>query len=225
MNRLLRFYRSSIGKKAVVAGTGILLVGFLLVHMLGNLQIFEGPGEGGQPAKIDQYGQLLRFEPALLWTARVGLLLALILHVVTTLRLAAENRQARPQGYAVRRSQASTLASRTMAVGGLLLLSYAVYHILHFTVGTAHPDLFEHGRVYDNVVRSFSRPEIAVVYLLAMLVLYFHLRHGILSACRTLGANHPEHLQALGRAGALIAALICLGFAAVPLAVLFGAVR
>ena len=225
MSGLGGFYRSSIGKKIVVGATGILLVGFLFVHMLGNLQAFEGPGEHGEPAKLTQYGELLRTEMAVLWAMRLGLLGLLILHVVTTVRLVAENRAARPERYAMARSMKTTFAARTMLFGGVALFAYVVYHILHLTVGAAHRDLFREGDVYGNVVRSFSNPVIATVYVAAMIPVFFHLRHGIQSALRTLGVDHPEHLARIQTAGGALAALITLGFMAVPLGVLFNLIR
>lgn len=225
MNGFSDFYRSSIGKKIVVAVTGLLLVGFVFVHMLGNLQAFEGRGPTVESTKLNQYGELLRTEMSLLWAMRIGLLLAFFVHVSTTVRLVVENRAARPDRYAVQKRQQASLASLTMIFGGVLLAVYVVYHIGHFTVGAIHPEFFTRGDVYENVVRSFQRPGIVVFYVLATGALFFHLRHGFQSAARTLGASHPDHLVTLERASVALALLISFGFASVPLGVLFGLVK
>ncbi|MFN8549076.1 MAG: succinate dehydrogenase cytochrome b subunit [Candidatus Eisenbacteria bacterium] len=225
MSGTFGFYQSTIGKKIVVGVTGALLVGFVCVHMIGNLQAWEGPGDLHEKAKLTQYGELLRKEMAILWAARLTLIAAVVLHVVTTLRLAALNRAARPQRYAAQRTMKTTLAARTMVLGGLSLFAYVVYHILHLTAGRAHSDLFRHGDVFGNVARSFSHPVITAIYCLAMVPLFFHLRHGILSACRTLGVSHPEHLARVEQIGTLLALVVALGFASVPLGVLFGMIH
>ncbi len=222
MSGIGSFYQSTIGKKVVVGVTGAILFGFVFVHMLGNLQAWEGPGDLHEKAKLTRYGELLRKEMALLWFARLTLIGAVVLHIVTTLRLAAANRAARPERYAMQKTMKTTLAARTMVLGGLALFAYVVYHILHLTVGRAHAGLFTEGDVFGNVARSFSHPAITIVYCLAMIPLFFHLRHGIQSAGRTLGLEHPEHIAKLETAGGILALVISLGFVSVPLGVLFG---
>lgn len=214
-----RFYGTAIGKKLVVAVTGAIMVLFLVSHMLANLFAWEGP------EKLNGYGELLRLEPALLWGARTVLLTAVILHIVTTVQLVVANRRARSRGYAVKKSQAATWASRTMAVGGLLLAGFILYHILHFTTGTVHHAIYEqfgHGNVYARVVESFRNPFITGAYVLAMFVLCFHLWHGVKSLGETLGVSHPRYVGWFRRGGPLLAAVLFLGFISVPLGVVFG---
>ncbi len=214
------FYGSSIGKKTVVAVTGLAMIGFLVGHMLGNLQVFAGRGPTPEETKLNEYAELLRMEMGLLWAMRLGLLTALVLHVVTVIKLRGENRRARPQNYAVQRYQSANAFSRFMMWGGIALLAYVVYHILHLTMGVAHPDLFEPHHVYDNVIHSFQKPLIAGVYVLATVALYFHLYHGVVSAFQTLGVSHPRHLQNVRVLGHALAVVIVVGFVSVPVGVL-----
>jgi succinate dehydrogenase / fumarate reductase cytochrome b subunit len=148
-----------------------------------------------------------------------------VIHVITVVRLSAENRAARPVRYARRRYRATSIFSRTMLWGGIALFAYAVYHILHLTTGQAHPGLFVHGDVYGNVIRSFQRPGITVVYLVATVALYFHLHHGAASLVRTLGVSHPRRRALLEWGGRFLGLLICVGFAAVPVGVLLRVVQ
>lgn len=224
MSWVRAFYGSSIGKKVVVAITGALMVLFLIGHMLGNLQVFAGRGTPPEVPKLDEYAEFLRFEMGILWAIRVGLLVTLVLHVLTVLRLRLENGRARGTRYAVRRYQKADAFSRSMFYGGLALFAYVVYHILHLTAGVAHPELFEPGHVYDNVIRSFQNPWIAGVYVLATVFLYFHLYHGTVSLFETLGVSHPRHIATIEKAGHGIAAVLVLGFASVPIGVLLGVV-
>ncbi len=222
---LTAFYRSTVGKKIVVAATGVAMASFLLAHMLGNLQVFAGRGATPETTKLNEYAELLRTEMALLWVARLGLITAVVLHAVTVAQLAVRNRAARPTPYKVFRTSQASLASRTMLWGGLAVLFYVVYHVLHFTVGSAHSDLFTPGDVYDNVVRSFQHPVIALVYIAAQIALFFHLSHGVQSAFRTLGVSHPGHISVVTKAGLAFAAIVTLGFVSVPVAVWAGLVR
>lgn len=221
MSWIRSFYGSSIGKKFVVASTGAIMILFLLGHMLGNLQVFEGRGPTIETTRLNEYARLLRLEMPVLWTIRLVLLGALALHVVTTVQLTVQNRAARPDGYVVKKVVRSGLTSRTMIWGGLALFAYVVYHILHFTVGSVHAGMFEHGDVYGNVVRSFQVPVISIVYIVAQVFLYMHLRHGFQSLWRTLGVSHPRYVALAEGAGLVISLVIALGFISVPLAVLF----
>ena len=224
MSWLGTFYGSSIGKKTIVAATGALMVLFLVGHMLGNLQVFAGRGPTPETTKLNEYAELLRFEMGILWAIRIGLLAIVVIHVITVIKLDLENRKARPDRYAVRRYEKANAFSRTMLWGGLAVLAYIVYHILHLTAGVAHPGLFEHGMVYDNVIRSFQDPLIAGVYVLAGIFLYFHLYHGTVSLFQTLGVSHPRHIATLEKVGHGLAAIIVLGFVSVPIGVLLGVV-
>ena len=150
MGRLRAFYASMVGKKAVMGITGLIGVGFVIAHSLGNLLVFRGP------AAINSYSHFLQSTGELLWALRVVLIVAVILHVVAAVQLTAQSRAARPIGYTKRESQVATIASRTMRWGGVLLLIFIVVHILHFTTGTIRPaGVFTRQDVYANVVSSF----------------------------------------------------------------------
>ena len=219
MSKILGFWHSTLGKKVVMGLTGLIMIGFLVMHMLGNLQAFAGA------AKLDAYGALLHgplHEVVLL--TRIVLLAAVALHIVAAYQLTMLDRAARPAPYARKVPQAATLASRTLRVGGMLLLVFIVFHLLHFTVGSVHPAFIE-GSVYHNLVSGLSRPVVGLFYILAMLSLGLHLYHGAWSSFRTLGlsqtSSHPlQRPVALG-----LAVVVWLGFTAIPVAVLLGWLR
>ena len=219
MNRLALFWQSSVGKKAVMAVTGLILVAYLLTHVLANLLVFGGP------ERINRYAQLLHANGGLLWVARFVLIVAVVLHIVAAAQLALRSRAARPAPYARGRDpQVSTLASRTIRWGGVLILLFLIYHILHFTTGTAHPDFVELNP-HHNVTTGFRQPLVAVVYLLAMAVVGLHLYHGVWSSGRSLGVSQPSP-QPLGRRVALgLAVLVWLGFTAIVVAGFLGMIR
>jgi succinate dehydrogenase / fumarate reductase cytochrome b subunit len=208
---------SSIGLKIVMALTGVILTGFVLVHMLGNLQVFQGA------QAINDYGKLLRKEPALLWAARLVLLAAVGLHIWAFLALTWKNRQARPQAYQSRKYRESSFASRSMVLTGPLLLAFIIFHILHMTTGTVHGS-FQEGEVYHNVTAGLTGI-VGLFYILAMIALGYHLWHGIWSMFQTLGAPEDRY-NSLGRRLATgLTLVVILGFIAVPLAVMTGLVK
>jgi len=215
---IARFWDSSIGKKAVMAATGLIMVAFLVVHVLGNLQMFEGP------LKINEYSAALHRLGALLWLARGGLLVALVLHVIAAYQLTRRSQGARAVGYAERAPQVSTFAARTIRWGGVLLLVFIVLHLLHFTFGTIHP-AFDRKDVYGNMVAAFQMWWVAVLYLLAMIGLGLHLYHGTWSSIRTLGLTRPSTDPFRRRVSAALVWAIYLGFSIIPIAVLAGLVR
>lgn len=216
-NRLRRFLTSSVGLKVVMALTGLALSLFVLLHMLGNLQAFQGA------EALNDYAKLLRKEPALLWTARVGLLATIALHVYAFVALARRNAAARPIAYGHKRAwRESTYASRTMRITGPLLLLFIVYHLLHLTKGAVHPDFVE-GDVYHNVVTGLGGV-VGAVYIVAMTLLAFHLWHGIWSMMGTLGFREGRYGSAGRHAATAFATLVAVGFALVPLMVMLGVV-
>jgi succinate dehydrogenase / fumarate reductase cytochrome b subunit len=219
MNRLVLFWQSSVGKKAVMGVTGLILVAYLLTHVLANLLVFSGP------ERINRYAQLLHASAAALWGARLILLAAVILHIVSATQLALRSRAARPQPYAGgREPQVSTFAARTIRWGGALILVFLVYHILHFTTGTVHPDFVELNP-HHNVITGFRSPLVAAVYLLAMVAVGLHLYHGVWSSGRSLGLSQPSP-QPLHRRLALgLAVLVWLGFTAIVVAGYLGLIR
>jgi len=216
-NRLQRMLNSSIGLKITMALTGVILSGFVLVHMLGNLQVYQGP------EALDAYGKLLRKEPALLWTFRLVLLSAVGLHIWAFLALTRKNLQARPQAYQARKYKESSLASRSMIITGPLILAFIIYHILHLTTGTVHPD-FQEGAVYHNLVAGLKGLGgiVGWIYIVAMIMLAFHLWHGVWSMFQTLGAPEDRYRSLGRRFATTFTILVTLGFASVPLAVLTG---
>jgi succinate dehydrogenase / fumarate reductase, cytochrome b subunit len=213
-----RFWSSTIGKKVVMAVTGIVLVGYILAHVTANLLIFAGP------SAIDAYAAKLRALPILLWTVRGVLLVSVGLHVVAAAQLAVRARVARPTPYRRFDPQASSAPARTMRWGGVALLFFLIYHILHFTTGQAHTD-FVHLAPYHNVTTAFRVWWVAAIYVAAMIALAMHLYHGTWSMFQTLGIEHARVNAARRRLATVIAVLVPLGFVSVPIAVLFGLLR
>jgi succinate dehydrogenase / fumarate reductase, cytochrome b subunit len=219
MNRLWLLWDSSVGKKVIMAVTGLIMVAYLITHVLANLLVFQGP------AKINAYSAFLHGTGGALWAARLVLLAALILHVVAAVQLARRQAEARPVGYAAgRKPQVSTLASRTIRWGGAAILAFLVYHILHFTVGTAHPDFVE-GDPYHNVSTGFHSLIVVLVYVAAMAAVGLHLYHGVWSSGRSLGMSPPSPNPIRRTVALVLALLIWLGFTVIPLAVYAGVVR
>jgi succinate dehydrogenase / fumarate reductase, cytochrome b subunit len=219
MNTVLTFWRSTIGKKVVMGVTGLIGLGFVLGHMAGNLQAFSGA------EKLDAYGALLHgplHEIVLL--ARVVLIAAVLLHVTAAYQLTMISRAARPVDYATRKPQVSTLASQTLRWGGVLLLAFIVFHILHFTIGSVHPDFVE-GKIYQNLVTGFAVKWVAVFYLVAMVALGMHLYHGAWSSMRTLGLAKQSAHPLKRFLPVVLAVVISSGFAAIPLAFLLGVLK
>lgn len=235
MSWFLRFVKSSIGMKIVMAISGLMLFGFVLGHMVGNLQIYLGE------TTLDHYAELLKSEMLLLWMARLTLLGLLVVHVGSSVALFLRAKAARPQGYRKFVTRASTYAARTMRISGPLILLFVIYHLLHFTVGfqslgvsdSAVTTTIEHCRTlhgelecaaYDNVIKGFSQPLIAAFYIVSQLLLGMHLGHGAYSMFRTLGLQNPR-FDRLARAFATgVAVLIVVGNCSIPLAVLTGLV-
>ena len=212
------FFETTVGKKIVMAVTGVILAGFLVGHMAGNLQIFAGA------TTINRYGALLHASDELLWGVRLVLITALILHVRAAVQLYMRKAAARPVAYAKKANRASTLASRIMIYSGYALGGFLVYHILHFTTGNAHPD-FIPGDVFHNVTVAFRNPAIAAIYVVAMVFVAMHLSHGLFSFTQSLGLDNPRHAAWARRAAQIVAVILAAGFIAVPLGVLAGVVR
>lgn len=224
---LIAFYRSTIGKKIIMGVTGLIGIAFVIVHMLGNLQVFSGS------EKLNAYGAALHGPlDELTWLIRIVLIVAVILHILMAYQLTVRSAAARPVGYQQREPQVSTLSARTMKWGGVLLLVFIVFHILHFTTQTIDPagwrgmtDAQGRRDVYGNVVASFRIWWVSAFYIIAMIALGMHLYHGAWSSVRTIGyakaSRHPLHR----RIALVVAVAIWLGFTLVPVAVLAGIVR
>ena len=218
MNVVQAFWSSSVGKKAVMAVTGVIMIGFVVGHLLGNLLVFRGRSE------TNEYAEFLRSTGSLLWLARAVLLVSVVLHVIAAVQLTRRQQAARPTGYARRDPQVSTFAARTIRWGGVIILAFVVYHLLHLTFGTAHPR-FVPADVYGNVVTGFSVWWVAAIYLVAMAALGLHLYHGTWSSFRSLGLTRPTRHPFRRRAVAVLAVALWLGFSLIPVAVLAGVVR
>ncbi len=218
-------YRSTVGKKAVMAATGVILFGFVLGHLLGNLKLYLGP------EALNSYSRFLRaagepLVPAnfLLWAVRLVLIAAVVLHVWAAWQLTRVSRAARPDAYVAGTRIHTTYASRTMRWGGVIILLFVIYHLLHLTWGAVHPG-FLPGDVYHNVVTGFQVWWVSLFYIGAQVALGFHLYHGLWSMFQSLGWNHPRfNLWRNGFAHAF-AWLITLGNVSFPVAVLSGLVR
>ena len=220
MSQAPGFLGSSIGRKVVMAVTGVILFAYVLGHMLGNLQVYLGP------EALNHYGVLLRqlLHGAGIWIVRVVMLAAVSLHIWAATSLTLESWRARPEGYREQKWKESTYASRTMRWGGVIILLFVIYHLLHLTTGTVHPNFVE-GDIYHNFVTGFQSVPASLFYIIAMVALGLHLRHGVWSMCQTLGVSHPRYMR-IAHAGAWIfAILIVAGNISFPLAVLFGIVK
>lgn len=224
MSRFTKALGSSVGLKLVMALTGIALLGFVLAHMAGNLQVFAGR------EKLNAYAKTLQDLGPLLWVMRLGLLGIFALHVWTAFRLTSQNRAARPTPYVVVAPSASTYASRTMIWSGVIVLAFVAYHLAHFTFGWVHPEAYGKldfaGRhdVYAMVVLGFRVPWIAGSYVASQVLLGLHVAHGASSLFQTLGCTSPRLECVKKAAGPALGAVIVLGNCAMPLAVLLGLV-
>ncbi len=222
MRRVATLYRSSVGKKVLMAVTGAILFVWILGHLEGNLKIFEGPDRYNAYAEgLRSFGAPFFGPSQFLWLVRVVLLFCVFVHMLAALQLTLRARAARPIAYQQAPHLEDTYASRTMRWGGVILLLYVIFHLMDLTWGTANPD-FIPGNVYHNVVASFSRWPVAGVYVIAMAALAFHLYHGVFSALQTLGANHPKYNKLRRSIAAVIAVAIFVGFTSIPAAVLTG---
>ena len=220
MGRLRQFYGSMVGKKAVMGLTGLIWIGFVILHSLGNLLVFRGS------AAINSYSHFLKSTGELLWALRAVLFVAVILHVGAAIQLTRQNRAARPIGYTKREAQVATISSRTMRWGGALILVFLVVHILHFTTGNIRPaGVFSREDVYANVVTSFSIWWVALFYVVAMIALGLHLFHGAWSSVRSIGVSPASPQPLLRRISLVIAVFVWAAFTAVPVAVFSGIVR
>ncbi|MBT3351284.1 MAG: succinate dehydrogenase cytochrome b subunit [Nitrospinaceae bacterium] len=222
MNQNSHWYLTSIGAKLVMAATGVLLFGFLVGHLTGNLLMFAGPDA------MNTYAHWLKERGGLLWGARLGLLVVFAVHIASAIRVNRQNRAARPVAYAVSSFMATSYAARTILVSGIIILAFVVYHLLHYTLGVTNPEylrMFDvKGRpdVYGMVVSGFSNPTVTGAYIVAMLLLASHLSHGLTSLFQTFGLYGPKFRPFSTKLGPVVAILIFIGFVSIPLAVLSG---
>lgn len=220
MRRAATFLTSSIGLKAVMAVSGLVLYGFVVAHMTGNLQVYLGADA------LDRYGAFLRevLHGAGLWIARAVLLASVVAHVWAAVVLTQRNWAARPRGYRRWQARESTYASRTMVWSGPLLALFIGYHLAHLTLGVTDPRFVE-GRVYANLVLGFQNPFVAGFYMLATLALGLHMYHGFWSLLQTLGLSHPRYDALRRRAALALAGVVVAGNLSIPLSVLSGLVH
>lgn len=230
MKGVTAIFNTTLGRKYLMAISGALLFGFVIAHMIGNLQIFLGP------EAINRYGHFLQSTPEILWPSRIGLLALLVVHLMAAATLIDQNREARPATYAVNRPVDSTIASRTMAVSGLIVLIFVIYHLLHYTVqvtpingtginfGELHDD---HGRhdVYRMMVNGFSNRWVAGFYVLGVGLLCFHLSHGVSAMFQSLGLKNGAYEALIDKTAKIAAVVLFLGYISIPIAVTVGLVK
>ena len=219
------FIKSTVGKKILMALSGLILWGFVIGHMVGNLKVYQGP------EAFDHYAEGLRTfgEPffgrgQLLWLVRLALLFAVGVHIVAALQLVLKSRAARRVGYRKFEPLAFSMASRTMAWGGVAILAFVIYHLMHLTFGNVHPDFRPH-QAYHNFVAGFQSVPVSIAYMLAMIPLGFHLYHGLWSALQTLGINNPAYNRLRRPIAGVIAAVVIAANLSFPVAVLAGVVK
>jgi succinate dehydrogenase / fumarate reductase cytochrome b subunit len=215
--RSLRFWDTTIGKKAVMAVTGAILAGFVAGHLLGNLQVFVGP------ERFNGYARALKALPELLWAVRITLLLSVILHIWSSVQLAVVKSEARPVGYVKSKATGSSYASRTMYISGPIVAAFIIYHLMQFTFGVGGTPYTE-SDPYGNLINGFRVPAVSLFYIIAVGLLCVHLRHGIASTVQSLGFHHPRYTPRLQTAAVIAATLIFLGFVSIPIAVLTGVI-
>ena len=216
----ITFWQSTNGKKVVMAVTGFIMFGFVIGHMLGNLQMFEAPEH------INAYGRFLHNLGELLWIERIGLLLAIALHIIATIQLALRSKAARPIGYSRRQAINSSYASRTMYWSGPIVLVFIIFHLLQFTAGYIHPQSqFIAGDVYHNVVAGFQVWWVSAWYIFAICLLGLHLSHGLWSMFQSVGLAHPRLSPYLLNAARVVALIIVLGYISIPISVLLGFIK
>jgi succinate dehydrogenase / fumarate reductase, cytochrome b subunit len=219
-HRAPNFWQSTNGKKVVMAVTGAILFLFVIGHLLGNLLVFAGR------ARYNSYAAFLHFDDTLLWIVRIVLIVAVVLHITATVQLALRNKKARPIGYSRKEAINSSYASRTMYWSGPIVLAFVIFHLLQFTAGYIHPgSQFIEGDVYHNVVAGFQVWWVSAWYIFALILLGFHLRHGLWSVFQSVGYNNSQHTPMLKRAAFVIAVLLVLGYISIPISVLTGLVK
>ena len=229
MSWLLSFWRSSIGGKVTMAVTGLMLFGFVVVHLIGNLQLFAGAD------KLNRYAKMLHDLGPLLWVARAGLLAVFALHVVTAIRLSRANRSARPVAYQRPGTVQASMASRSMVLSGFSVLGFVVYHLMHFTlevdaITPAFGDPVEIDNqpaknVYSMVTTSFDNGYIVSAYAVFQIVLFLHLSHGVQSLAQTLGLQHKRYTPMIKTISILLASAIAGGNMLLALSVKLGLVK
>ncbi|HSU55085.1 MAG TPA: succinate dehydrogenase cytochrome b subunit [Candidatus Dormibacteraeota bacterium] len=227
MNVCSNIFNSSLGKKYIMAVSGFMMFLFVLGHLAGNLQVFLGP------EAINRYGHFLQSNPELIWPARLFLLAMLVLHIWSAIKLSAENKAARPVAYANWQPVGSTYASRTMLMSGIIIFVFIIYHLLHFTAqvryinltGQSFVDFTDPEKRHDifkMMVVGFRQPLVSAFYIVGMALLCLHLSHGVSSMFQSIGWKNKAYGPYLDKGARWLSVLIFLGYASIPLAILFG---
>lgn len=222
-------FKSSVGKKFIMAATGLLMFGFVVAHLAGNLQVFLQPyGEA-----INRYGAFLQGNIELLWPARIGLLVIVGLHIWAAIKLSAENKAARPVPYAKYEVVVASYASRTMIWSGFIILAFIIYHILHFTVQLQGVNLtgknfveledakHQHD-VFAMMLLGFSNPVVVLFYIIAQFLLFMHLSHGLGAMFQSLGWKKQEYTCAIAKFAKIASWLIFIGYISIPISIYLG---
>jgi succinate dehydrogenase / fumarate reductase cytochrome b subunit len=215
LNRSIGFYDSTIGKKVVMAVTGVILFGYVLGHLIGNLQIYSP-----DPQQINNYAKFLHSHAILLWGVRTLLLASVVLHITASVQLWLLKQKARPQAYVKKDDLPASYAARTMVWSGPIIAAFVVFHVLHLTTGSVLP--LEEGNVRANVITGFQHPAVAIFYIVAMALLCMHLYHGLWSMFQSLGINHPRYTPILKKFAAAFAWFVAIGNISIPVMVMLG---
>jgi succinate dehydrogenase / fumarate reductase cytochrome b subunit len=223
LNRSIGFYESTLGKKVVMAVTGVILFGYVLAHLIGNLQIYSP-----DPAQINRYAHFLHSHDILLWVARCVLLSAVILHITASVQLWLLKQKARPDAYVKKDDVPTSYAARTMVWSGPIIAAFVIFHVLHLTVGSVLPlhNLADGDMdVRTNVIAGFQNPAVAGFYIIAMALLCMHLYHGLWSMFQSLGVSHPRYTPIIKKFAAAFAWFVAIGNISIPVAVLAGVLK
>ena len=222
-NSFVKFYKSSIGKKVIVAVTGLALIGFLLGHMIGNLKIFAGA------EKINSYAAWLHSMPLVLWGARIGLLACFFGHIFTTVMLVIQNKRSKGSRYVFEHTNKASRASRTMVWSGVIIICFVIYHILHYTVRFANDynsnsyiDVNGNHDVYKMLIHGFSWWPASLFYIFSMALLCWHLSHGFASVFQTLGLRTDKTWGIIKATGYAYSLIIFVGNCSIPVSILAG---
>ena len=221
MSLVSRNLNTSIGCKVIMSLTGLMLVGFLIAHLAGNLLIFAGA------ETLNLYSKSLRDYLPILWTLRLGLVFAAFLHVISAIKLTQINRAAKPRKYRVSTSLKASFASKYMGLSGSVVLFFILYHLAHLTFRLTHPEFKQLGAydAYGMLIRSFQSPVLTILYCFSIVLLMLHLNHGISSLFQTLGFNHTKYNKLLRGLGPALSILLAGGFLSIPLSIVFGFVK
>ncbi len=221
MNFVQRTFSSPIGMKAVMAVTGLAMVGFLIAHLAGNLLVFAGP------EALSAYARGLRKIEGILWVMRSGLILSVFLHIASGIRLSLLNQRARPQKYAVKKRVKSTFAASYMLLSGLVILSFICFHLAHLTFRLTHPEFaaLDPFDIYQMMMISFKSPVLCLFYSVSILLLMLHLNHGIASLFQSLGIWHGNINKFVQVLGAFLSFALGIGFLSIPTAIFFNLVQ